>query len=319
MPLLIFPVLSVLGKDIGIKQLKIVLKSYISFSLCLAIYIILFVFIKKGISEVFTSSVVYHIIKGDFLIFDIHPIYTSVFFLFSIILLLYDLLNNFEFKKIFINLPIILVFLLAIAILASKIILILLFLSLIFLVFFSKKISLMVKSILFLLIGIGTFLLISQIKVINARFYNLFFTFINEDIKFLAGNSTFKRLQIYSCSLDIVKDNFLFGVGVGDVQNYLNECYKVKEFDIENTKSAHNFYFRTLLNTGVLGLILFLHSLFINIKLSFADKTRIYLFLSLSFISLMFVEDYLIRAYGVTLYALINHIFYLYNKKPLSK
>lgn len=46
-------------------------------------------------------------------------------------------------------------------------------------------------------------------------------------------------------------------------------------------------------------------------KIGIQGKNKIYVLLLTIFVVLMLIEDYLIRAYGVTLYSLVIHVYYI--------
>jgi O-antigen ligase len=69
------------------------------------------------------------------------------------------------------------------------------------------------------------------------------------------------RLMKWDCCLDILKDNWLLGVGTGDIQDNLDQCYKAKKYtyltDQDRHYNAHNQYFQTWLGLGIVGLLWF--------------------------------------------------------------
>ena len=70
------------------------------------------------------------------------------------------------------------------------------------------------------------------------------------------------RYHVYSCAAEKAPEHFMFGMGSGDVQNYLNQCLPDKDWPglsetrrLINTHSQFLHYFMT---GGLIGLILFL-------------------------------------------------------------
>jgi O-antigen ligase len=91
------------------------------------------------------------------------------------------------------------------------------------------------------------------------------------------------RLLKWDCSIDIIKQNMLFGVGTGDAQDELQKCYEQKNYTPllfwENVKfNAHNQYLQTAIDLGLIGLILFLAC--IIVPLLNAIRHQNYLFIS---------------------------------------
>lgn len=311
--LLIFPFLSVINGAIDKNYLKNSIKVFITSSTILAAYISLALFSKYGISAVFRTSIVSHMIKENFFYLDVHPIYTSIFFVISIFFLLQKLFNRITKKKVLIFLPLILILVLGIGVLASKTIIILLLISVSYLMLVNKKISKRTKLHVLLGVLFLTVFIFYNVKTIHTRFADLINTFVKEDISSIKENSTYIRAQIYRCCGIIFKEHPYWGVGIGDGQNSLYSCYIAQDLKISSV-SAHNYFLRILISSGVIGLFLFLYSIYILVKFALNEKSNTYLFLILSFIVLMLVEDYLFRAYGVILFCLVNHMFYLFNK-----
>ncbi|MBK8291880.1 MAG: O-antigen ligase family protein [Flammeovirgaceae bacterium] len=76
------------------------------------------------------------------------------------------------------------------------------------------------------------------------------------------GGRALRFLQ-WDCCLDVIKKNFLVGVGGGDTQDELQKCYIEKEYgplliydDLQY--NAHNQYFEVMIGYGVIGLSVFL-------------------------------------------------------------
>ncbi|MDN5201634.1 O-antigen ligase family protein [Fulvivirgaceae bacterium BMA10] len=122
------------------------------------------------------------------------------------------------------------------------------------------------------------------------------------------------RLLKWKCSLEIIKDNLLFGVGIGDVQDSLNECYRTNKYTPllfwKGVKyNAHNQYFETALSSGVLGLMILIGCFFIPFKTAIENGAYLYA-MFLGFIFLCFLtESLLLRNKGVMFYAFFNSLF----------
>jgi O-antigen ligase len=81
------------------------------------------------------------------------------------------------------------------------------------------------------------------------------------------------RMAVWFCSYDLVKENWLFGVGTGDAQNKLQESYKNHNFEfayLYNRYNAHNLFIQTIISSGILGLMsivsIFIFLVYISIK-----------------------------------------------------
>jgi O-antigen ligase len=72
-----------------------------------------------------------------------------------------------------------------------------------------------------------------------------------------------ERMLMWDCTLDLIKENPVIGVGPGDALDLLHECYKERNYVslmyYENRfYNAHNQYFQCMLDLGILGLMLLL-------------------------------------------------------------
>ena len=126
-------------------------------------------------------------------------------------------------------------------------------------------------------------------------------------------SQTFDRYVSWQTALSIVKENPLLGVGVGDAQDKLNARY----VSVGNTLwanrelNAHNQYLQTLLETGLIGLILLLAFL-TSLVFSFDKRKRIYAISILVLYGLNFLfESMLLRNSGtmpLAFFLLVLHI-----------
>ncbi|MCC9166594.1 O-antigen ligase family protein [Pontibacter harenae] len=131
-------------------------------------------------------------------------------------------------------------------------------------------------------------------------------------------NSTNIRVGIIVCSLDILKENWLVGVGRSEVQSSLNKCYT--RFPIEGYNdyktvdyNTHNQYIDFWLSSGLIGIILFLSFIFYIFHRSFISKD-IFLFGFIMFISISFLtENILSRHSGVAFFALFSSFLFIRN------
>ena len=136
----------------------------------------------------------------------------------------------------------------------------------------------------------------------------------------LLFNSTNVRLGSLFCSTQIIQANPLFGVGVGDVQDALNECY-TKEIGAIiytwDTYNSHNQYLFFGLAAGILGILSFLFQTFYFIFLSIKRQHAIAIFFFVSTAVIFLSENLLVRSDGIMYYALFGSflIFYNFEKK----
>jgi O-antigen ligase len=75
-------------------------------------------------------------------------------------------------------------------------------------------------------------------------------------------NSITLRAAHLHCNIELAKNHYLLGVGAGDVQDLMDNCYKSNHFSdflyLDNKHNCHNQYFQTLLGLGIVGLAILL-------------------------------------------------------------
>ncbi len=128
------------------------------------------------------------------------------------------------------------------------------------------------------------------------------------------------RNGIYFCSFRLIKENWLIGYGIGNVNDKLQECYK------SNIKSnvysifkfnSHNQYINVLLSSGIFGLALFLISVLFPLFLAYSRLNYLFLSFSILLITSMLTENILSRHDGVLFYSFFTTIF-IYLKEDSS-
>jgi O-antigen ligase len=65
------------------------------------------------------------------------------------------------------------------------------------------------------------------------------------------------RIEIWSKSIQIIKENILFGVGTGDVKNELIRHYDTESLEVAKEKgfNAHNQFIETFIGMGLIGFL----------------------------------------------------------------
>lgn len=125
-----------------------------------------------------------------------------------------------------------------------------------------------------------------------------------------------QRLSYWNAGAQIFKDNFLIGVGTGDVQDSFDEFYEKTESKLskENRHRSHNQYLTFGVTFGIFGLLLFL--IYLIYPFVYHGKKTEYLFViffTLMFLS-FFPEDTLETQSGVSFFALFYSLF-LFRKR----
>lgn len=129
------------------------------------------------------------------------------------------------------------------------------------------------------------------------------------------GNSLAQRFLFWKNGYQIFQDNWLYGVGTGDVQIAFNDQYNQMPYVIidKYRLRAHNQYLTIAISFGVLGLVYFLITLFSGFWV--LPNAKSYLFIG-TFIILMVSmldEDTLETQFGVT-YAVFFYFLFLFHQ-----
>lgn len=127
------------------------------------------------------------------------------------------------------------------------------------------------------------------------------------------GSST-PRLAIWSSAIEELKQNWLWGVGIGDIKNAIYKQDYVKKLRPGVHKyDSHNQFIQTFLGVGVFGFIVLLSFLFIPYIWALKSK-RYLLFSHLSIVLInSLVESVFSRSYGVLFFSLFFYLFLAYN------
>lgn len=132
-------------------------------------------------------------------------------------------------------------------------------------------------------------------------------------------NSVNIRVVKYKCAVEGIKNNWLLGVGTGDIQDTLNSLYRENHFHegYRVNMDAHNQYLQTWLGLGIPGIVVLI--LFIILSGYKAVRERNYLLLS--FISIFAIccvsESLLTTQKGIVFVGLIYPLVYFNRFKDL--
>ncbi len=125
------------------------------------------------------------------------------------------------------------------------------------------------------------------------------------EISITTVESSSIRILIWKVSLELIKDNFLIGVGTGDVKDELMEKYKTKEIISAESKqlNVHNQFLETFVGLGIIGFIILTLLFVIPFIAGIKEKNiLLILFLIIVGFNLLF-ESMLNRQAGVVFFA----------------
>lgn len=130
------------------------------------------------------------------------------------------------------------------------------------------------------------------------------------------GHSVMLRWVYWQSAYNIIKENSLFGVGTGDVQDAFNQKHEERDIISEKYwRRAHNQYLTYFVSFGILGGIYFLIFLLYPTVVLKQYRDYLYLcFISISMLS-MLTEDTLETQVGITFFAYFNTLLIFKKRK----
>jgi len=133
-------------------------------------------------------------------------------------------------------------------------------------------------------------------------------------------NSINTRLEIWKDSWQIISENWLYGVGTGDVKDVLLEKYKKDHFLIgyKDRRNAHEQFLQTFIALGVIGFLTLFAMIILPAWASLRDRYYLYLVFLLIFAVNIMVESMLENQAGVIFYAFFNVLLFSKRKATLA-
>lgn len=127
------------------------------------------------------------------------------------------------------------------------------------------------------------------------------------------------RFKIWAASFNVVKNNILLGVGIGDVRTELaTEYARIGEENMAKERfNAHNQFLEVLIETGIIGFLLFMSIFACMIYIALIEKNIIYGLFILMIIMFFMFETVLYRIAGVTFFSIFSFLLlYVNNLMP---
>ncbi len=121
------------------------------------------------------------------------------------------------------------------------------------------------------------------------------------------------RAAIWDCSMLVVKENWLIGVGAGDVHQNLQAAYKEKEFELAwkyNNYNSHNLFLETIIAVGLSGVILLILLFLFLFKRAIGKKSFMMLSFSILFLCFSMVEATFNVQRGIVFFILFATLLY---------
>ena len=322
---LLFPLFMIVNKDfIFPDTLKKSFYSFIFSNLILASYIWIII-LSKGYSKIMAADNYYNpTIRNIFSdVSGIHLPYLGILFVFSSLILLKDIL--FSEKKVSIlngaRLLAISLLVFSVVVFAARLAL---FSFLLVSIYFIFKITKTVGTRIIFISGF--FLLLLTVFIVPSskkRVDDVFNSKLILPNKNQNSNEVNFRYGIYHCASTILKENWITGVGSGNVQKQLDDCYSgytYKNYDdySQIEYNSHNQYIDICLKYGVFGLIAFLIFLFWGVN----TKDLIYHVFLFIILTGLVTENLFDRQIGVVFFTFFNSLFFInktnYFEKSIS-
>lgn len=132
-----------------------------------------------------------------------------------------------------------------------------------------------------------------------------------------SGSSLMQRLEYIKASLNIIKDNFLIGVGTGDLEDAFNEQFTDMNSALESQYRyhAHNQFLGICVALGLIGFIVFIVGLIYPAIVLSGFKDYYFGIFFLIMIISMFSDDTLETQAGVTLFSFFYSLLLFGRKK----
>ena len=174
-----------------------------------------------------------------------------------------------------------------------------------------------------LFIGLIPFLALTMLLVFKNPFstrvkeyYQTGFSVLEKTSSANQFNSSNVRNGIYYCDIKLMQKSILIGVGLGDVQDELNVCYR----DNMNAKiyqwhdfNSHNQYAFFWIASGFLGFLSFLILIASNFLRSISKRNKTLFYITCLTTIVFLSENILERSDGVLFYSFFTALFY-FNK-----
>jgi hypothetical protein len=130
-----------------------------------------------------------------------------------------------------------------------------------------------------------------------------------------SGHSAAQRFEFWKAATGIIKDNYVVGVGTGDLPVAFKNQYEKMDSPLSEKwrLRAHNQYLSFAVAFGIPGLLWFLATLLIPLVSGIRNRNFLYASFAIAAMVSMITEDTLETQAGVTFFALFNSLFLFVN------
>src|SRR5690606_21519780 len=133
-------------------------------------------------------------------------------------------------------------------------------------------------------------------------------------------NSFNIRSGIYKCSFELINEHWLLGVGVGNSQKSLNQCYEQFSSDVyaKQDYNTHNQYLEYWISMGILAPIVLIVLLYKLSQVNLQHKDYLAVSATILFAICFLTENVLSRHSGVILFSLFIGLYGYRNKQSFK-
>lgn len=256
-----------------------------------------------------------HYIYSEMRFFKIHPTYLTAILTFCVVISMQKLRS----KYFLVEVTLILFFVVFSIFLMTKLNLIFQLMVVVFFLIFKTGLDFKKRLIVIFTLVLSLGMVVTFVPNVLDRFSEIEKS-LHKSPQGLAFDSTNIRVAIYACDLELVKSNYLIGVGFDNLQDSLNKCFTAN-YDSEFYKTqnylSHNYFLYMLISSGIIGFALFLFFLFRLLLLTFKINKFLLFVLVCNVIVMCFIEDFFYRQFGLFSFLLLFFVHYknyLHNK-----
>lgn len=251
----------------------------------------------------------------------IHASYFAMYLILAIALVVLFYQRWFKAQKsiVFSSYAFIGVFVITIFLCSSKLGIISFFISMPLLLLHKWRALMSFKRIVFIGVSIIAVLVVAY-GLFPSSFNRLnSLTSMPQNVDKTSTESTMVRVLIWQESIELIRNNLVFGTGIGDVNDDLYRAYETKGLTgaFEHKLNAHNQYFQTFMGMGIIGFIILL-LITVGQLIKGILKGHFLLFIFSLLIVLNFlVESMLQTAAGVLFFSFFYCLFNLTDEEAL--
>ena len=288
-PFIMFPIIYILNSNIKTKQLNTILNFYVIGTIlavlyCFVVAIIFFEDYPLALSNGFS-----YFTKP----LKFHPSYFAIYIIFAFSIYVYYYNSAVQKQKYTFG-AVWIITLLLIVFLKSRAPLIAFMLITVVIIFRKAKWRVLILATIFIIL----------------------FIYRHDVLVLISGNRTIdvtidERFNIWINSIEVIKNNLLLGVGIGDSQIYIDRQYYIGGFGkgILHRYNSHNQFLQTLVSNGLFGFLSLIVVFIAVLVKSIKEKSLLLVNFIICTVILMLFDSVLILQHGVYFFTFFTALF----------